>query len=349
MTLARAAIHAVERGWLPDPLTRWGIRRLCRTRLAESVRADSESAQILAEAFLAGMRAAPVALLPERANAQHYEVPAAFFEAVLGPRRKYSCAHWGDGVSTLAEAEASALELTCQHAGLADGQDILELGCGWGSLTLWMAERFPRARITAVSNSTSQRAFIEARAAERGFANVQVLTADMNDFQAGARYDRVVSVEMFEHLRNWPAMLSRIAGWLNPGGQFFMHVFCHRDAAYLFEDRGEDDWMSRNFFSGGMMPSAHLPARCQDDLVLVRQWQWDGRHYQRTANAWLAAMDARRETVWPILVATYGAGEAGLWWQRWRLFFLAVAETFGYGGGQVWGVVHVLYRTRGRS
>ncbi len=343
MSATHLALNWVEQGYVPDSVIRGGIRRLCKARLEEIGAADCESSAARLEAFLDDLALAPVALLPEQANAQHYEVPAEFFGEVLGPLRKYSCCHWPDGVTDLDGAERSALEQTCARAELADGQAILELGCGWGSLSLEMAARYPAARITAVSNSNSQRLHIEARARERGLTNLRVLTADMNRFDTQDRYDRVVSVEMFEHMRNWPELMRRVHGWLRPGGRFFMHVFCHRDTPYLFEDRGADDWMSRHFFSGGMMPADVLAPRCAGALRLARQWRWSGRHYEKTANAWLQRMDSRREAVLPILARTYGADQAELWWQRWRLFFLACAETFGYEGGQTWWVSHYLF------
>lgn len=343
MGAAERAIGWVEQGYVPDAVIRRGIRRLCKARLEEIAEADCEAAAEAEAGFLAAMAAAPVAEVPQLANAQHYEVPAAFFAQVLGPERKYSCAYWADTTTDLAGAESAALALTCVRAELADGQDILELGCGWGSLTLWMARRYPDAHITAVSNSASQRASIETRARSLGVSNLRVITADMNHFEAGARFDRVVSVEMFEHMRNWAALMARVHDWLRPGGKFFMHIFAHRDRAYLFEDRGDDDWMSRHFFSGGMMPAQHLPARFQEHLRLRRQWTWSGRHYEKTANAWLANMDARREAILPILAETYGADDAQLWWMRWRLFFMACAETFGYDGGETWRVGHYLF------
>jgi cyclopropane-fatty-acyl-phospholipid synthase len=249
-------------------------------------------------------------------------------------------------VADLDAAEEAALAVTAERAQLADGQHVLELGCGWGALTLWMAEHYPRARITAVSNSHSQRAHIEAEARRRGLANVQVRTANVAELQPGARFDRIVSVEMFEHLRNWPEMFRRVAGWVEPGGRFFMHVFVHRSTPYAFEARDDSDWMARHFFSGGMMPSDDLALRFQDDLALVARWRWDGTHYARTAEAWLANMDARREAVWPILAQTYGADRAELWWTRWRLFFMSCAELFGHDHGREWWVAHYLFEPR---
>jgi cyclopropane-fatty-acyl-phospholipid synthase len=341
---ARMAINWVEQGLVPDTVIRQGIRRLLARRLEEIRAGDCAAGAEAVEQVIRAMDAGPVALVPERANEQHYEVPAGFFERVLGPRRKYSACHWGEGVADLAGAEAQALALTCEHAGLADGQDILELGCGWGSLSLWMAERYPGSRITAVSNSRSQKAFIDAQAAKKGLANLRVITADMNDFAIDARFDRVVSVEMFEHMRNWRALFARVHGWLKPGGRFLMHVFCHRSTPYFFEDQGPTDWMGRHDFSGGRMPSDDLPLRFQDDLKLLQRWRWDGRHYERTLNAWLETMDSRRDSVLPILAATYGTDQAQMWWQRWRIFFMACAELFGYGQGQQWWVSHYLFQ-----
>jgi cyclopropane-fatty-acyl-phospholipid synthase len=339
----RHAVGWVEQGLIPDAVTRKAIRRLLRQRLEEIQAADCEAGARMEGAIVSAMDRSPVALVPELANAQHYEVPSDFFAQVLGPHRKYSSCYWPEGTTQLVEAEAAALALTCEHADLEDGQSILELGCGWGSLTLWMARQYPSARITAVSNSRSQREHIEAEARKAGCRNVRVLTADMNDFGTQERFDRVVSVEMFEHMRNWRLLLERIHGWLHPGGRFLMHVFCHRSTPYFFEDEGPTDWMSRHFFSGGLMPSDSLPLRFQEHLRLVDRWRWGGQHYERTLNAWLATMDAKRAAVLPILARTYGPEQTELWWHRWRIFFMACAELFGYDGGQQWWVSHYLF------
>jgi cyclopropane-fatty-acyl-phospholipid synthase len=344
-TTARA-IHWVEQGLVPDGAVRLGIRRLLRQRLTELHSGDVEASSRMMEAFLGEMRRAPLALLPGKANEQHYELPAEFFCAVLGARRKYSCCWWPDGVETLDQAEVAALAETCARAGLADGQRILELGCGWGSLSLWMAERLPHARITAVSNSLSQRAHIESEAAARGLRNLEVLTCDFNDFDTGERFDRVISVEMFEHLRNWPQAFANVARWLGKEGRFFMHVFAHREAPYAFEPRDASDWMSRHFFSGGMMPGDDLALRCQDDLRVIGRWRWNGRHYARTAAAWLEQMDSRREALMPLFGRIYGAHEAALWWMRWRLFFMSVEELFAHAQGGQWWVSHYLFEKR---
>jgi cyclopropane-fatty-acyl-phospholipid synthase len=334
------AIELCERGLLPDPLIRFGMRRLMARRLAEESLDRAEREFEVFSHRLQGLRRSEVALETARANEQHYEVPAAFFEQVLGPRLKYSCCQWDEGVGTLAVAEERMLALTCERAALADGQDVLELGCGWGSLTLWMAERYPASRITAVSNSASQREFIMARARERGLGNVEVLTADANHFDTAKRFDRVVSVEMFEHMRNYAVLMERIAGWLREGGRLFVHIFCHRELMYPFTTERADDWMGRYFFTGGLMPAEDTLLYFQRHLRLEEQWRVAGTHYERTANAWLACMDERREAVMAALAGAYGKADAQRWFQRWRMFFMACAELFGYRGGTEWFVAH---------
>lgn len=324
-----------ERGLVPLPLLRVGIRRLLERRLREAREAPS------VEAFARELEEGPIALHTAAANEQHYELPPAFFERVLGPRLKYSSALWPEGVTTLAEAEEEMLALTAARANLLDGQDVLELGCGWGSLTLWMAQRFPHSRIVAVSNSAPQRAYIEARAP----GNVRVVTADMNDFATTERFDRVVSVEMFEHMRNYRELHRRIRGWLWPEGRLFVHVFCHLRHAYPYQTDGPDDWMGRYFFTGGLMPSFDLLPRFDHDLEFEAAWLVGGQHYQRTARAWRENLESRREQVLPILASAYGA-EAERWYQRWRLFFLACEELFGYRRGTQWMVGHYRFAAR---
>ena len=343
--LTRLALNQAEQGLVPDVAIRWGIRQLLKQRLQE-IRSDDAAAAARQEIrFMEELRHSPIAVLPEKANDQHYEVPAEFFRQVLGPHLKYSSAFWPPGATTLAEAEAAGLRESCLHASLMNGQTILDLGCGWGSLTLWMATHYPNSRITAVSNSRSQRAYIEAQARARGLQNqVRVVTCDMNSFDIDPeQFDRVVSVEMFEHMRNWPDLFARVHRWLRPGGQFFMHVFVNRDTSYVFEDQGPADWMSRHFFTGGMMPSDGLPLACQDHLACVGRWRWDGTNYEKTANAWLANMDATREMLWPVIERVYGAADARVWWARWRMFFMACAELFGYEEGRQWWVSHYLF------
>ncbi len=340
------AVELTESGYVPDTLVRRGIRKLLRQRLNDIHAADITRMAEQQNAFIEHMNHAAVALLPERANEQHYEVPQAFYDHVLGPYEKYSCCYWPEGVDSLVEAERAGLEQTCAHAGITDGMTVLELGCGWGSLTLWIADMYPGCSITAVSNSCSQGEYIRKKAAAAGLENVEVITADMNDFRTDRRFDRIVSVEMFEHMRNYRELFSRIHGWLKPGGKFFMHIFVHRNVPYLFEDKDDTDWMSRYFFSGGMMPSDDLPLFFQHDMEIEKRWRWDGTHYQKTAEAWLCNLDDNRDKVWPVLEQTYGRDFAKMWFMRWRMFFLAVAELFGYHDGNEWFVSHYLFSKR---
>ncbi len=345
----RNALSWTELGLVPDVAIRAGIRRLLAERLEEIDAHDAEGAGLRLRAFIAEMRTAVIAPLPKAANEQHYELPAAFFSKVLGAHRKYSSCYWPESVASLDEAEAEALSVTCARAEIVNGASVLDLGCGWGSLSLWIAEHYPDCRITSVSNSHGQREYIVAEAKRRSLHNIEVLTCDMNDFEAPARYDRIVSVEMLEHMRNYEALFGLIDSWLKPGGRFFMHVFCHRHCAYAFEDKGPSDWMSRHFFTGGFMPSADLPLHFQRDLVLRDRWIWDGRHYEKTANAWLANMDARKDAVMTIVREVYGPERAGQWFMRWRMFFMACAELFGHARGQEWYVGHYLFSRRSNA
>lgn len=333
-------IEAMERGLVPDALTRAVIRVLCGDRLKHSFDGALDAPPV---EFLESLHSGPIALATQKANEQHYELPPEFFAAVLGPQRKYSCCYFAKDTATLAEAEERALALTCEHAELADGQEILELGCGWGSLSLWMAEHLPNSRITSVSNSSAQRRFIEAQCVQRGVTNLRVTTSDMNDFSPGdGTFDRIVSVEMFEHMRNYDKLLQRIASWLRPAGKVFIHVFCHRTLCYPFETDGPGNWMGRHFFTGGLMPSADLLRRFPHALTVTQEHCWNGQHYQRTAEAWLVNLDANRADVLPILASVYGSAEARRWFNRWRTFFLAVAELFGCASGEEWFVSHYL-------
>lgn len=340
------SIDLVERGLVPDQFTRIGIRSLSQARLDAIKAIDCETSNQHLMQFIAEMNQSEIAPLPEKANEQHYEVDAAFYHLCLGQRRKYSCCYWAPETKTLNEAEVLALQQTCAHADLHDGQAILELGCGWGALSLWMAEHYPNAQITGVSNSHSQRKYIMNQAKARGFENLQIITADMNDFEAPSTYDRVVSVEMFEHMRNYQVLYGKVARWLNVGGKFFKHIFVHRSTPYLFQVEDESDWMSEYFFSGGMMPSDDLPLFFQDDLKLVNRWRWDGTHYEKTANAWLQNMDANKAEITPILASVYGQDQVTIWRNRWRMFYLACAELFGYQNGQQWWVSHYLFEKR---
>jgi cyclopropane-fatty-acyl-phospholipid synthase len=335
--VARKLIKWAEEDKLPDPLVRLGMSRVVASRLRkETAGSPQESRRFWREVW-----EGPVAVHTDTANVQHYEVPAAFFALVLGPHLKYSSCWWPPGVDDLATAEEAMLSLTAERALLADGQEVLDLGCGWGSLTLWAARRFPASRFVAVSNSATQRAHIEAAAAAEHLGNVEVLTADIATFDAGRRFDRIVSVEMLEHVRNHRELFNRMHRWVTADGAVFVHVFAHREFAYPFEASGPGSWMAQHFFTGGMMPSPALLLDASDSLFdLDGEWWIDGIHYAKTLDAWLAALDGRRDDVHDVLAPVYG-DDVELWIQRWRMFFMACAQMFSFRDGTEWGLAHL--------
>jgi len=336
----------LERNLLPDFLIRWGIRQNCRKRLIDETVGDLELQQQKFMRFVTSLKKKPIAEETQAANEQHYEVPARFFERVLGKNLKYSSAYWDSATTTLDQAEDDMLALTVTRAGLRNGQHILECGCGWGSLSLYMAEKFPNSTIMAVSNSRTQKEFIDQRAAERGLTNLRVITADMNAFHAEKKFDRIVSVEMFEHMRNYQSLLDKLASFLQPTGKLFVHIFTHRELSYLYEVKDESDWMSKYFFTGGVMPSDHLLLYFNDHFTINSHWRVSGMHYAKTSEAWLQNMDQHRNEIMPLFEQTYGQANALQWWVYWRIFFMACAELFRFNGGNEWFVSHYLFDKR---
>lgn len=332
----------LEKNLLPDPAIRSGIRRLLKQRLQDEKKVNPDAQQDHFNALLESCRNSPIAIETKAANEQHYEVPTEFYQLCLGPNLKYSSAYYRPGVSSLEQAEKDMLSMTSERAELKNGMQILELGCGWGSLTLWMGKQYPDAKITAVSNSRTQKEFIDATAKARGISNIEIITADMNVFETEKQFDRVVSVEMFEHMRNHGKLLKKVSSWLKADGKLFVHIFTHRDYLYFFESKNASDWMSRYFFTGGMMPSDHYLYYWNEDLRVKKHWRVSGVHYAKTSEAWLSNMDSNKTKIFPLFEATYGKENAKKWWVYWRVFYMACAELWGYENGEEWFVSHYL-------
>jgi len=337
-------IKLAENGTLPDFLIKKGIKNLCNDRLKWAKSLGPDKLHEHNQEWIEELKKSPIALVPEKANEQHYELPPSFFDIVLGSNLKYSSGYWPTNQTTFDESEVEMLELSCKRAELKDKQDILELGCGWGSLTCFMAQKFPNSKITAVSNSKDQKKHIEARCKKLNLTNIEVITCDMNDFDIDKKFDRVVSIEMFEHMRNYGILLNNISKFLNDGGKLFVHIFTHHTLMYPYVDNGPGDWMAREFFSGGQMPSHNLLLNFQEDLKIEKTWKINGTHYSKTSYAWLNKMDNNKKEIIEIFNDTYGKDNSRMWFQRWRIFFLSCAVMFGMENGTEWGVSHYRFR-----
>ncbi|MHB1050386.1 MAG: SAM-dependent methyltransferase [Bacteroidota bacterium] len=336
----------LEKNILPDWLIRIGIRRLLAQRLREEHKGNAAAQQAHLMELIEFLKSSPIAVNTHDANEQHYEVPTEFFRLVMGKHMKYSSGYWKNGVTSIDQSEADMLDLTTERAELKDGMSILELGCGWGSLSLFMAAKYPNAKITGVSNSRTQKEYIDAAAAERGLKNLTIITTDMNTFTIDSTFDRVVSVEMFEHMRNYEKLLEKVFGFLNENGKLFVHIFTHKTYAYLFEVKDETDWMSKYFFTGGIMPSDHLLMYFPKHLAIEKHWHVPGVHYYKTSEAWLSNMDANKQEIQKIFAETYGEDQMTKWWVYWRVFFMSCAELWGYNNGEEWIVSHYLFEKK---
>lgn len=336
----------LEKNLVPDFLIRQGIRNLLKQRIKDETNPDLEVQQQHFMDLLKTFKSSAIAVETKAANEQHYEVPTPFYLHVLGKNLKYSSGYWKKGNTDFDRSEDDMLELTCQRAELKDGMEILELGCGWGSLTLFMAKKFPNANILGVSNSATQRAHIEEMARQRGLSNVKIITADINVFTTDRRFDRIVSVEMFEHMRNHAQLFEKISGFLNEKAKMFIHIFTHKELTYLFEVKDDTDWMSKYFFTGGMMPSDHYLLYFQEHFKIQNHWRVNGTHYSKTSEAWLSKMDQHKDIIMPLFEQTYGKDQAVKWWVYWRIFFMSCAELWGYDHGNEWFVSHYLFEKR---
>lgn len=333
----------LENNKVPDFLIRKGIRNLLQQRLNEEKKATPDLQQAHLMELIKELKASPIAINTAAANEQHYEVPTAFYQYCLGPHLKYSSGYWKDGVTAIETSERDMLEITCERADLQPNQNVLELGCGWGSLSLFMSAKFPSSTFTVVSNSRTQKEYIDQTAKERGITNLTVITMDMNVFDVDDTFDRVVSVEMFEHMRNYELLMRKVASKLNPDGKLFVHIFTHKEFAYKFEVKDESDWMSKYFFTGGIMPSDDLLFYFNDDLKVIDHWHVSGTHYQKTSEAWLERMDANKAAIMPLFEETYGKDQAVKWWVFWRIFYMSCAELWGFNKGEEWIVSHYLF------
>lgn len=341
-------IRGMENGLVPDAVIRYGIRNLLKQRIKAMNEEESKGPVLKRHAQL--LRESPLAIMTKQANEQHYEVPTEFYDLCLGQHKKYSSCYWEDAMSELAQAEQKALDISIERAEIIDGMRILELGCGWGSLSLELARRFPKSLVTVVSNSTTQKQYIDEQAKQRGFHNLTVLTRDLGKEESynfgQEKFDRVMSIEMMEHIRNYEKFFSLISAQMKPDAKMFVHIFTHKSTPYFFETEGADNWMGKYFFSGGQMPARDLFDQFNQHLTVEKKWDWNGTHYQKTLEAWLDKMDKNEDRVFHLFEQTYGKDQAKIWVNRWRVFYMACAELFGFNNGQEWSVTHYLFSTK---
>lgn len=334
----RLMLASLERNLLPDALVRRLTRLLLASRLRSGYKPSAELQLSSLLHFAHSLEEMPIAIKTEDPKSQHYELPTSFFKLVLGKNLKYSCCYFPDKSSTLEDAENAMLEMYCKRAQVEDGHSVLDIGCGWGSLSLYISQKYTNCRITGICNSKTQKAYIEEQCQELQLQNVEIIVADISTLEMEATYDRIFSIEMFEHMKNYKDLLKKISGWMKHDSLLFVHHFCHKAFAYHFEDKSDDDWITRYFFSGGTMPAANLLLYFQEDVSVVDHWLVNGKHYAQTSEEWLKRMDKNLASIKPIMESTYGKDSAVKWTVYWRTFFISVAELFGYNDGEEWMV-----------
>ncbi|KAJ3691988.1 hypothetical protein LUZ60_012338 [Juncus effusus] len=345
-TGVKTGLAALERNLLPDAV----VRRLTRLLLAARLREGYlPSAHLQLESllhFIRSLKEMPIAVETDTAKTQHYELPTSFFELVLGKNLKYSCCYFKEKSSDLEESEIEMLDLYCERCQIKDGNRVLDLGCGWGSLSLYVAKKYKNCNVTGICNSVTQKTHIDQQCRQNNLTNVEIIVADISKFQMERTFDRILSIEMFEHMKNYKELMKKISGWMEPDGLLFIHHFCHKTFAYHFEDKNEDDWITRYFFTGGTMPSSNLLLYFQEDVSVVNHWLVNGTHYSKTSEEWLKRMDKNISKIKPIFETTYGKDSAIKWIAYWRTFFISVAELFGYNNGDEWMVALYLFKKK---
>ena len=337
--MSNLGIKLIELGVIPESILRVAIKKLIQKRLLE-IPVNSEVRKSQKANFIEELQSSPIALSTKIANEQHYEVPPAFFQEIMGAHLKYSCGLFDKNTISLDEAEENMLQLYIERLDIKNNQKILDLGCGWGSFSLYAAAKFPNSTFVAVSNSNDQIEFINNTAAARSLENIKAIKQDMNNLSLDESFDRIISIEMFEHMRNYGALLKKLRNHLHNDGKMFVHIFTHRDHPYPYEVRGPSDWMSKYFFTSGLMPSHDIFSYFEEDLVVEQSWKINGSHYARTCNLWLENHYKNKKTILDIFTGHYPNPRQ--WFVRWQLFFLACEKLFAYNEGKEWFVSHYL-------